>query len=101
MIRRRFLGMATFTGLGGLAALSAKGSAETRSMTRDVQGFTCITCATGLETLLQREKGVQSVKASYPSGTTTVIYDARTTSEAEIVKAIESMGFKARPHSAN
>jgi Cu+-exporting ATPase len=96
MIRRRFLGLMTLTGLSGVAALSARGYAEKKTVTYKVQGFTCITCATGLETLLQREKGILGVRASYPEGLAMVTYDAKSISQAEIVSAIESMGFKAQ-----
>ncbi len=95
MIRRRFLGLMTLTGVSSVAALSAKSFAEKTTVIYKVQGFTCITCATGLETLLQREKGVLTVRASYPESLATVTYDARSISQAEILKAIESMGFTA------
>ena len=98
MIRRRFLGLITLAGAGGATALSkaARAAAQRETVQYRVSGFTCITCATGLETLLGREKGILAVKASYPDSATTVSYDAHTTSEAEIIAAIESMGFKAQ-----
>lgn len=88
----------TLAGATGAAALTkaAKYSGERETVTYKVTGFTCITCATGLETLLGREKGVLAVKASYPDGVATVSFDAHGTSEAEIERAIESMGFKAQ-----
>ena len=93
MIRRRFLSLITLTGVSGVAALSAKGFAEKRTVVYSVKGFTCITCATGLETLLLREKGVLAVKATYPEGLATVTYDVGSTKEADILQVIESMGF--------
>jgi len=101
MIRRRFLGLMTLTGLSGVAALSAKSLVAKTKVTYRVQGFTCITCATGLETLLQREKGVLGVKASYPEGLATVTYDAHSISQTDIQNAIESMGFKAEIDTAD
>ena len=101
MIRRRFLGLMTLTGASGVAALSAKGFAQKRTVAYKVKGFTCITCATGLETLLQREKGILHVKATYPEGLTTVAYDGRATSPADILSAIESTGFAAQLSAAD
>ena len=99
MIRRRFLGLLTLAGAGGATALSraARAAKERATVRYRVSGFTCITCATGLETLLGREKGVLAVKASYPDGTTTVSYDAQVISQEAIVAAIERMGFKTQP----
>ena len=96
MIRRKFLGLMTLAGASGVAALSvAKAAGQKETVTYKIQGFTCITCATGLETLLGREKGVLAVKAIYSDGSATVAYDAHAISETEIREAIESLGFKA------
>lgn len=97
MIRRRFLGLATLAGATGVAALSAKGFAEKSSVSYKVEGFTCITCATGLETLLLRENGILAAVASYPEGLATITYDRRSIAPADIQRSIESMGFRARP----
>lgn len=99
MIRRKFLGLITMAGATGVAALTkaANSQGQHQTVSYQVKGFTCVTCATGLETLLGREKGVFAVKASYPSGATTVSFDPRATSEAAIRAAIEAMGFNAQP----
>lgn len=97
MIRRKFLGLITLAGATGTTVLS-KAIHTTGARTTvlyKVTGFTCITCATGLETLLGREKGVLSVHATYPEGKAAVSYNPTATSEAEIKAAIESMGFTA------
>lgn len=95
MIRRRFLGLMTLAGATGVGAFSkvARSAGQQATVTYKVSGFTCITCATGLETLLAREKGVLRVKASYPEGTATVDFIAHDTTEQEIAAAIRSMGF--------
>jgi copper chaperone len=101
MIRRKFLGMMTLAGVSTLATLKAANALEKKTITYKIVGFTCITCAVGLETLLQREKGIIAAKASYPDAIATVTYDPKSTSEAFIIEAIESMGFQAKPlHSA-
>ena len=63
MIRRRFLGLMTLAGAGGATALSkaARASRQSETAQYKISGFTCVTCATGLETLLGREKGVLAV----------------------------------------
>jgi copper chaperone CopZ len=97
MIRRRFLGLITLAGASGATALTkaAQSRSDVKTTTFRVTGFTCITCATGLETLLGREAGVLAVKASYPEGIASVRYDARSTSDDQIQRTIEAMGFHA------
>jgi copper chaperone CopZ len=94
MIRRKFLGMMTLAG-AGVAALEGMNLAEQKNVTFRITGFTCITCAVGLETLLEKERGVIRAKASYPDSTATISYHPRLTSEESLVKFIESAGFKA------
>jgi copper chaperone CopZ len=95
MIRRRFLGLATLAGVGGLVTMEGMDLAAQKTVTFRIAGFTCITCAVGLETLLQKEKGVVRVKASYPDNTATITYHPGLTSEASLVEFIETTGFKA------
>ncbi|HET6218991.1 MAG TPA: heavy-metal-associated domain-containing protein [Acidobacteriaceae bacterium] len=95
MIRRRFLGMMTLAGVGGVVAMEGMDLAEKKTVTFRISGFTCITCAVGLETLLEKERGVIRVKASYPENTATVTYHPKLASEQSVVKFIESAGFKA------
>jgi copper chaperone CopZ len=95
MIRRRFLGMMTLAGVGGVVAMEGMDLAEQKTVIFRISGFTCITCAVGLETLLQKERGVIRVTASYPESIATVTYHPRLTSEQSLVSFIESAGFKA------
>ncbi len=97
MIRRRFLGFMTLAGAGGIATLSKAAATEKRSVAYKVSGFTCVTCAVGLETLLHREKGVLSASASYPDGTTLITFNPAVISEQQINAVIDSMGFHAEP----
>lgn len=101
MIRRKFLGLMTLAGASSLATLKAATAHEKKTATYKVTGFTCITCAVGLETLLQREKGIIAAKASYPDAIATVTYNPTSISESSIVAAIESMGFHAQPLQAS
>ncbi len=94
MIRRTFLGL-TLASLGSLATMEGMDLAEQKTITFRITGFTCITCAVGLETLLEQERGVIRVKASYPESVAIVTYHPKLTSEHSLVKFIERAGFKA------
>ena len=93
MIRRRFLQLATMAGVGGLAPLESMAAAGTKTVTYFVQGFSCITCATGLDTMLSREKGITSSKSTYPEGKVTVSFHPNQTTEQAIVAFISELGF--------
>lgn len=95
MIRRKFIGLMTLAGAGSMVALETIEAAEKKTVTYRISGFTCITCAVGLETLLQKEKGVVWANASYPNNTATITYHPKLTSESSLVEFIESAGFKA------
>ncbi|HXJ42059.1 MAG TPA: hypothetical protein VNH18_22470 [Bryobacteraceae bacterium] len=62
-----------------------------------VEGYTCITCAVGLETLLKGEKGVARASASYPNKSVEIGFNTRITNEKALVDFIALCGFKARP----
>jgi hypothetical protein len=67
MDRRKFI--CRVTGAGASAGLSigdSAAAAENRSVVYTVNGFTCITCAVGLEVMLRGLKGVTRANASYP-----------------------------------
>jgi copper chaperone CopZ len=93
MFRRRFLQMATMASVGGLAPLEGMAAGVGKTETFHVKGFSCITCATGLDTLLGREKGIHSSKSTYPEGKVTVRFDPENTSEQTIAKFITDLGF--------
>jgi copper chaperone CopZ len=95
MIRRKFIGLMALAGAGSMVALETVDNVEQKTVTYRISGFTCVTCAVGLETLLQKERGVVWAKASYPSSTATITYHPKLTSESSLVKFIESAGFKA------
>lgn len=107
MIRRQFIKLATLTGATGLASLGAFGAlekhetkdainaAETKAVTWHVHGFTCVTCAVGLEVMLRQQKGVKSAEASYPNATVTIQFHPETVSEASLRSFITDIGFTA------
>jgi copper chaperone CopZ len=83
--------------VAGLAPLEAVSAPATRTVVYQVKGFTCITCATGLDTLLGRQKGVASSTSTYPQGKVTVAFDSRQTTEQAIVTFITDLGFTVQP----
>ena len=97
MFRRRFLQLVTMASVGGLAPLEAVSAKAAMTVMFRVKGFTCITCATGLDTLLSREKGVASSQSTYPEGKVTVAFDPKQISEQVIVTFIADLGFTVQP----
>jgi copper chaperone CopZ len=93
MFRRRFLQLATLASVGGLAPLEAAAVGAGRTEVFDVKGFSCITCATGLDTMLGQERGILSSKSTYPEGKVTVSFDPKRTSDQAIIKFITDLGF--------
>jgi hypothetical protein len=68
MFRRRFLQMMTVASVSGLAPLEALSATTGTTLTCFVKGFSCMTCATGLDTMLGQQKGILSSKSTYPEG---------------------------------
>jgi len=107
MIRRQFLKLASLAGATGLASFAAVDALrddsadaaqiakDTRTVTWHVRGFTCVTCAVGLETLLRREKGVVSADATYPQGMVTIQYRPHLVTPAALRSVVAQLGFTA------
>ena len=93
MIRREFIqGIAC--GLGAAAAANA--AMQTKSVTYTIEGFTCVTCAVGLDTLLKDQKGIVQSKSSYPGRTAVIEYRPDLINEEQIKAFIQELGFRAR-----
>lgn len=98
MIRRQFIklaGLTSATGLASFRALDALKTAETKTVTWHVRGFTCVTCAVGLEVMLRRQKGVKSADASYSDASVTIQFHPEMVSEASLRAFITDIGFTA------
>jgi len=92
IVRRRFIqGIAC--GLG--AAEVAIGAAKTKTVTYRIQGFTCVTCAVGLDTLLKDQKGIVRSKSSWPERTAVIEYNPDLITEEKIKEFIQELGFRA------
>lgn len=91
MFRRQFIQGITVAG-SSLGIGAAEGG-QRNTVVYHVRGFSCITCAVGLETMLKRENGILQAKATYPEGVTRIEYDAGLIAEKSIRALISDMGF--------
>jgi Cu+-exporting ATPase len=83
----------TVASVAGLAPLEAMSAGTSKTVIYFVKGFSCVTCATGLDTLLGQQKGIISSKSTYPEGKVTVGFDRHQISEQAIVAFITDLGF--------
>jgi copper chaperone len=97
MQRRHFVQMMTLAGVGTVAAAELAHAGETKTVVYHVKGFTCVTCAVGLETMLREQKGVKWVKATYPEAQVTIRYDPAAVKEPALRGFISDLGFTAEP----
>jgi copper chaperone CopZ len=91
MFRRRFLQVVTMASV--LAPLEGMSARASKTLVYFVKGFSCITCATGLDTMLGQQKGILSSKSTYPEGKVTVVFDPGQTNGQAIAKFITELGF--------
>jgi copper chaperone len=93
MLRRKFFKVMTIATTGALAPIEAIPATPKKIVTYHVRGFSCITCATGLDTMLRQQKGITSSSSTYPSGVATIGFDPDQITETEIKDFIASLGF--------
>src|ERR1700753_4082667 len=93
MLRRKFFQVMTVATTGALAPLEALPASPKKVVIYHVRGFSCFTCATGLDTMLRREKGIASSSSTYPEGVATTGFAPDQTSEQQIKDFIASLGF--------
>jgi len=93
MFRRQFMQVIALTSVGALNPIESMALGAHTTLILQVKGFTCITCAVGLDTLLGKEKGIVSSRSTYPEGKVTVVFDPKECSEETIRKFIAEMGF--------
>lgn len=99
MFRRQFIQLATLAGAGGLSAIGAMAASEKKTVTYRIKGFSCITCAVGLDVMLERNKGVVKAESNYQDAhhdaKTTIVFHPGLVTEAELKASIAEMGFHA------
>ena len=97
MIRRTFLQILTLAGAGSLTTGCTEAKAQT--ITCKIKGFSCVTCAAGLDVMLRRNKGILRSHSTYPEAITTIEYEPGIIDTAKIQSLIAEMGFTAEPQS--
>lgn len=94
MFRRKFIAGLTVAGVSGLSAgLHDAKRSQNRVVTFHIKGFSCVTCATGLDTILRRHKGVVNSTSSYPNATTILEFNPAVVSADSLKALISEMGF--------
>jgi copper chaperone CopZ len=101
MIRRKFLQLVALSGAGALAPLEgiagtaavANANAKGKTAVFQVKGFSCVTCAVGLDTMFSRTEGIVSCHSTYPEGKVTVRFDPGSIDEAAVRAVITDAGF--------
>ena len=86
----------TTVGISGVRAgfpMVDSSAREGRTVASGVKGFSCETCATGLEVMLRRQKGVVRASASYADARVVIGFDENLTSEDTLKEFIASCGF--------
>jgi len=90
MIRRKFIqGIACRVGAVGATAAAHK------TVTYRIEGFSCVTCAVGLDSMLKDQKGIMRSKSSYPDRASVIEYNPDLINEEQIKAFIRELGFKA------
>ncbi len=68
----------------------------TKKITLDISGMHCASCATLITKKVQKEPGIKYTNVNQTTEKATVEFDEKQTSESSIIKAIESLGYKAK-----
>ena len=76
-------------------AAKAAATADQKTVVLKVEGMTCGGCSSSINKKLGGTPGVVSCKADHEAGTATVTYTAGKVAEADLVAAINKLGFKA------
>ena len=68
---------------------------EPKTVKLKITGMTCAGCSNHVATTLKAIDGIVEQKVEYPGDVATVKYNPAKTSVADIIKAIEKIGYKA------
>ncbi len=93
MIRRQFIRLMTLAGVSSLTNVQAATRGKETTIHYRISGFTCVTCAVGLDAMLQREQGVVWSQSSYKDATTSVCFHPDLTNDESLRRAIADLGF--------
>ena len=67
----------------------------TKKITLDIGGMHCASCSTLIAKKLEKTEGIRYSNVNLTTEKATVEFDDKTTNEKEIIKNIESLGYKA------
>jgi Cu+-exporting ATPase len=95
MIRRQFIRLMAFAGASSLPTAAIASTKTNATVTYRIKGFSCVTCAVGLDTMLERKDGVAWSKSSYEHSRTTICFNPKLVNEHGLQDAIAEMGFTA------
>jgi copper chaperone CopZ len=93
MFRRQFVQFVATLSADSVATIAAADTKRTKTVTYAVKGFSCVTCAVGLDTMLEKQKGVLQSKSTYPDGIVKIQFDPQEVIEQSIKASIAEMGF--------
>ena len=93
MFRRQFVQLISLVGAGSLAVTAAAKASRATTVTYRIEGFSCITCAVGLDAMLQRQKGVIWSQSTYPDGIVVIKFDSEALTDDSLRSFIAEMGF--------
>ncbi|MCQ1536725.1 heavy metal translocating P-type ATPase [Methanosarcina sp. KYL-1] len=71
---------------------------EKDSVTLNLQGMSCASCAANIERVLNKTEGVISASVNFPLGKAVVEFDSSRVSVREMIAAIEGIGYGASVH---
>jgi copper chaperone CopZ len=95
MVRRDFIKGIAVSGGAALGFSEKTHGADTqKTVQMQVRGLYCPTCAVGLETVLSREEGIISARATYPEGGLTVVYHTAIITRSRIEEVIRGCDFQ-------
>jgi Cu+-exporting ATPase len=80
-------------GASSMATIATADAKGMKTVTYLVKGFSCVTCAVGLDTMLGRQKGIAWSKSTYPDGIAKIQFDPKEVTEAQLKAFISEMGF--------
>jgi len=91
MLRRKFIKRIT----SALSVAPVVAAGTTSTVTWHIDGFSCLTCAVGLDTMLREHQGIVRSKSSYEARTATIEFHPNLVREKQIRGFVEELGFKA------
>jgi cation transport ATPase len=95
VFRRIFIRRMTIGAAGSFAAIRSASAEDHKTVNYRIKGFTCPTCAVGLEVMLRQQKGVVRAEANYAKANATIDVEPALTSESALRGFITEMGFQA------